>query len=87
MCLSVHRVIALSNLLGDASTANATLVYAGAAAPQLSLASNAKPVLLSSSDHWAMHSALNSVAVHWCWVTAHLHEEGIFTGVFTVIQA
>ncbi|DBA92352.1 hypothetical protein WJX77_003824 [Trebouxia sp. C0004] len=34
-------VIALSNLSGNASTANATLVSAGAAAPQLSLASNA----------------------------------------------
>ena len=46
-----------------------------------------KPVLLSSSDQWALHFPLISVAVHWCWVTAHLCEEQIFIGVFAVIQA
>ncbi len=31
--------------------------------------------------------ALSIVAVHWCWVTAHLHEEHIFTDVIAVTQA
>ena len=31
--------------------------------------------------------AKNSVAVHWCWVTAHLYEEQISIAVFAVTQA
>ena len=31
--------------------------------------------------------SLDSAAVHWCWVTAHLHEERISAGVFAVTQA
>ncbi len=34
-----------------------------------------------------MHFALSSAAVPWCWVTAHLYEEQIFTGVFALTQA
>ena len=34
-----------------------------------------------------MHSAKASVAVHWCWVTAHLYEQQTFIGVFTVTHA
>ncbi len=30
--------------------------------------------------------ALSSAAVQWCWVTAHLYEEEIFTGVFAATQ-
>ena len=33
-----------------------------------------------------MHFALTSVAVQWCWVTAHLCEQQI-TGVLAVAQA
>ena len=34
-----------------------------------------------------MHFTLTSVAVHWCWVSAHLHEQQTFIGVFAVAQA
>ncbi len=33
------------------------------------------------------HFANNSVALHWCWVTAHLYEQQIFVGVIAVIKA
>ena len=46
-----------------------------------------KPVLHSSTKQWRLHFAKNSVAVHWCWVTAHLYKEHIFIGVIAVIQA
>ncbi len=46
-----------------------------------------KPVLQSSSEQWGMHFAENSVAVFWCWVTAHLYEEQISIDVLAVIQA
>ena len=46
-----------------------------------------KPVLQSSTEQWGLELAKNSVAVHWCWVTAHLYEEQIFIGVIAVIQA
>ncbi len=46
-----------------------------------------KPVLQSSTDQWALHFALNSVAVHWWWVTAHLYEEQISIGGVAVTQA
>ena len=31
-----------------------------------------------------MHCALNRAAVHFCWVTAYLYDEFIFTGVTTM---
>ena len=31
--------------------------------------------------------ALTSVAVHWCWVTVHLYEQQMSTGVIAVTQA
>jgi len=43
--------------------------------------------LQSSTQLWALHSVLNSVAVHWCWVTAHLYEHQIFIGAPAVMQA
>jgi len=43
-----------------------------------------EPVLQSSTELWGLHFALNLAAVHWCWVTAHLYEEQIFTGVTAV---
>ncbi len=45
-----------------------------------------EPVLQSSTGQWGMHFALSSAAVQWCWVTAHLYEEEIFTGVFAATQ-
>jgi len=42
--------------------------------------------LPSSTDQWGLHFALNSAAVHWCWVTAHLYEEQISIGEFAVTQ-
>ncbi len=41
----------------------------------------------SSTEQWGLHFALNSVAVHWCWVIAHLYEQQIYIGVFAVTQA
>ena len=38
-------------------------------------------------EEWGLHFALNSVAVHWCWVSAHLYEEQIFIGVSAGLQA
>ena len=46
-----------------------------------------KPVLQSSTELWALHFAKNSVAVHWCWVTAHLYDQQSFIGVIAVIHA
>ncbi len=40
-----------------------------------------KSVLQSSTEQWGLHFALSSAALHWCWVTAHLYEEQISTGV------
>jgi len=34
-----------------------------------------------------MQIALTSVAVHWCWGTAHLHEHHICVGVILETQA
>jgi len=34
-----------------------------------------------------MRFALNSAAIHWCWVAAHLYEEQISIGVLAVTQA
>ena len=34
-----------------------------------------------------MQFALTSVAVHWCWVTAHLYEQNISIGVIAETQA
>ncbi len=34
-----------------------------------------EPVLQSSIKQWEMQFALTIVAVHWCWVTAHLYEQ------------
>jgi len=42
--------------------------------------------LHSSSCQWQMHSAKNSIALHWCWVTAQLYEQQMFTGVSAVTQ-
>ena len=39
------------------------------------------PVWQSSTEQWGWHFALRSAALHWCWVTAHLDEERISTGV------
>jgi len=33
------------------------------------------------------HSALTSVAVHWCWVTEHLYEQQVSIGVIAGPQA
>ena len=46
-----------------------------------------QPVLQSSTEQWGMHFALDSAAVPWSLVSAHLHEEQISTGVFAVTQA
>ena len=34
-----------------------------------------------------MHFAKGMVAVHWWWLTAHLHYQQIFKGVFAVTRA
>ena len=34
-----------------------------------------------------MHFALTSAAVRFCWLTAHLYDEQMSTGVFAVTQA
>ena len=36
---------------------------------------------------WGLQFALNSVAVHWCWDTAHLYEQEMSIGVSAVVQA
>ena len=46
-----------------------------------------KPVLQSSTEQWGLQFALNSVAVHWCWLTAHLYEEQMSLGVVAVVPA
>ena len=41
----------------------------------------------SSTEEQGRQFTLNSAAVHWCMVTAHLYAEGIFKGVNAVAQA
>ena len=43
-------------------------------------------VLQSSTEQLEQHFAKNSVAVHWCWITAHLYDQQIFTGANAVTQ-
>ena len=43
-----------------------------------------KPVLQSISEQWGLHFALNTAALHLCWVTARLFEEQISIGVTAV---
>ena len=45
------------------------------------------PVLPSSTVQWGMQFALTSVAVHWCWVTAHLYEQQMSIGVIAETPA
>ncbi len=45
-----------------------------------------QPVLHSSTEQWGTHFAISSAALHWCWVTTHLYEEQICTGVIAVTQ-
>jgi len=42
------------------------------------------PGLQSSNEQWGLHFALNSAAVHLCWVTANLYEEQNSIGVTAV---
>ncbi|DBB03050.1 TPA: hypothetical protein ACH3X1_000028 [Trebouxia sp. C0004] len=37
--------------------------------------------LLSSTEQWGLHLALNRAALHLCWATAHLYEKQTSTGV------
>jgi len=46
-----------------------------------------EPVLQSSTAQWESCPALTSVALHFCWFTAHLYEEQTFTCVSAVTQA
>ncbi len=41
-------------------------------------------VLQSTTEQWGKQFALSSVAVHWCWVTAHLYEQQMSIGVIAV---
>lgn len=77
----VHRVIALSNLLGNASTANSTLVSAGAAAPQLSLASNANECSFAQLERGAVHGR------PFIAVTADLPQSSVYVSPPVVICA
>ena len=43
--------------------------------------------LQSSTEQWGMHFAVNSAAVPWSLVSAHLYEEQVSIGVFAVTQA
>ena len=43
-------------------------------------------VVHSSREQQGMHSALNSAAVHWCWVIAHLYVRQICIGVTAATQ-
>jgi len=43
--------------------------------------------LQSSPEQGGMPFAKDSVALHWCWITAHLYEEQISIGAVAVTQA
>jgi hypothetical protein len=42
--------------------------------------------LQSNTEQWKLHFALNSAALHFCWFTAHLHEEQFSIGVVAATQ-
>ncbi len=46
-----------------------------------------QPVLQSSTGQWEVHFVLNSTAVHWNWVTAHMYVQQTPKCLFAVTQA
>ena len=45
-----------------------------------------QPGLQGSTEQWVLQFTRISVAVPWCWVSAHQYGEQISTGVFAVPQ-
>ena len=45
-----------------------------------------QPVLQSSLEQLEILFAKNSVALHWCWVIAHMCEQQVISGVIPVTQ-